>query len=190
MAEAEKKEAAAAEAPATTEAAVAKPKWKKLLPYMLGGTISVGLGLTAAIVTRPKATEPAKDGKASESGTPSLDNFEEPTRLVLPFQVVNLADQGATVACRLTIDIEVRTTKENLEPLTVACVDSKKGKHYAKIRDAINTLMSGKISTDIKTPRGKELLKLELLSMLAPIVFPEAKEGVVTGIYFEDFVVQ
>ncbi len=195
MAAAESKEAASdalndASPDGASPAKAQRSKFKALLPYLFGGLLSAGLGVTAGVVTKPKHEEPPPDPSASSTPATPFDKFGEPHEVVLASQVLNLADPGQSVAGKFQFRLEVRIKPEaKIDELRAACTD-KAGKRYAKVRDALITLYSSKVSTDIKTAHGKEILKLEMLDVLAPIVFPDPGEGVLTNVIFEEFLVQ
>ena len=63
---------------------------------------------------------------------------------------------------------------------------TKGGQLYPVVRDALVMLLSSKQSAELKTPRGREVLKLEILDKLAPILFPDPGSGVITGVYFDE----
>ncbi|MBL8840745.1 MAG: flagellar basal body-associated FliL family protein [Planctomycetes bacterium] len=185
MAEADKKEAAKDGA----EAAAPPSKMKALLPYMVGGVVSVGLGLTAAIVTAPAPVEPEVIVEKEEPPPTPLDTFLPPKKIALPQLIANLADTGQAVSGKFVLILEIRAKDVDTENLVVAAC-AKGGDFAAAIRDSLITLMSGKQSTELKTPRGKELLKLEILDQLKPILFADPANGAITGLFFDDFLVQ
>jgi hypothetical protein len=119
-------------------------------------------------------------------------------KLELPQQIFNCADTGQMIAGKVQIEIEVRTTKKwatgEKSPLKLA-VETKEGRFYARVQDALVTLLSGKVSGELKTARGKENLKLEILDLMNRVLFsgtdPELDpQGVVTGVLFTVFLVQ
>jgi hypothetical protein len=195
MAEAEKKDAtaeAAKDSPADA-AATPKPRAAWFLPYLIGGAISAALGVTAGIVTTPHPVEPTHEAPKPEAPVSPFDAFGTPQEVPLKTQILSLGDPGQSVNGRFTIRLEVRLKPgARIEELLAACNDPepKSGRCFAKIKDALGTLFSGKVSTDVKTARGKEILKLEIIDRLAPIVFPDPREGAITNVFFEEFLVQ
>jgi flagellar FliL protein len=187
MAEEAKKEAGEGGDKAAS-ASPPKKKLAKLLPFVVGGVLSAGLGVGAAIVTAPPAKH-ADDGAEKEAAKPTtpLDKFAvKKADVVLPQIITNLAD---TVSGRFSIHLEVYArTEEEFKKLGDAC--AKSGKSYAAIRDTLLALLSTKTSADLKTLNGKEVLKLEIVDRLRPILFPKAEDGLVTDVFFEDFLLQ
>ncbi len=93
-----------------------------------------------------------------------------------PAFIVNLADPEATVYARVSITLEVANQETLLE------VQKKE----PIIRDAIIEIISSKTSEDIRTPEGREQLKLEILKRINTIL----SKGGVRNIYFTEFVIQ
>lgn len=193
MAEADKKDAAKEAKDAGkdgADAAAASPsKMKALLPYVVGGVVSVGLGLTAAIVTAPAPLAPEVIVEKEAPPPTPLDSFLAPAKIALPTLIANLADTGQSFSGKFNLIIEIRA-KDALVQAAVEAGCGKGGEFAAPVRDALITLMSGKQSTELKTPRGKELLKLEILDQLKPILFADPANGAITGLYFDEFLVQ
>lgn len=192
MAGADKAAKDAKEAPKeAAEGAVAAPPSavKKLLPFIVGGTLSIGLGVTAGIVTKPEDPPAEVTQKAPEPEPTPLDQLLPAHSIAMPTLIVNLADTSAAVSSKMNLVIKVRVKDEPTQ--TTLDGDCAKGGVLAvPMRDALITLLSGKQSTDLKTPRGKEQLKLEILDKLKPILFPDPSVGVLTDIYFDEFLVQ
>jgi len=89
---------------------------------------------------------------------------------------VNLADKGADAYARVAITLELSNEKVKQE------VD----KRMPIIKDAIIDVISSKNSDFVRTPEGREALRLELIKRLNIILV----EGGVRNIYFTEFVVQ
>jgi flagellar basal body-associated protein FliL len=186
--------------PVASDAGGAKPSFmKRMLPYIAGGAVSIGLGVGAGIVTNkkqaPAGGETTSDGKKAPV---TLDQFPEEMKLDLPQRIFNCADTGQMIAGKVQIELEVRTTKKwaagEKSPLKLA-VETKEGRYSARIQDALVTLLSSKVSTELKAARGKEVLKLEILDLMNRVIFsgtdPEHDpQGVVTGVLFTEFLVQ
>ena len=191
MSEAAAKEAAkdAKEAPkegADGAVVEAPSKLKQLLPYIVGGVLSIGFGLGSGIVTAPKHEDPSVIEKHEEPPPTPLDALQKPFPIVLPSLNVNLADSGAG---RLNLVVEIRAKDlEKQAEIDAGC--AKGGALAASVRDALIILLSGKQSSELKTPRGKEILKLEVLDKLKPILFPDPADGAITGIYFDECLLQ
>lgn len=162
---------------------------KKALPYLIGGALSCGLGLTAAIVTAPQDAEPAVMREAAQPPPTPLDNFLKPQRVVLEPVIANLADTGQAASSRLTLIVEVRCKDEELQR-KLAADTAKNGALDAPLRDALLMLLSDKQSSELRTMRGKEVLKLELVDTLKPLLFPDPSSGAITGLYFHEFLIQ
>ncbi len=192
MAEAEHKEAAAAAPKDGSDgtAVAAKSGVKRFLPYVAGGALSAGLGLTAAIVTAEKPPVPAMmhHDMAAPGQTP-FDGLLEPKKVVLAPLVANLADSGQAPNGRFNFCIEIRA-KDLESEMHVVDGCAKGAELSIAIRDALITLLSGKESSEIRTPRGKEILKLEILDKLKPILFADPASGTITGVFWDEFLVQ
>ncbi|MCI4453686.1 MAG: flagellar basal body-associated FliL family protein [Thermodesulfobacterium sp.] len=89
---------------------------------------------------------------------------------------VNLADKGTDAYARVAITLELSNEKVKQE------VD----KRMPIIKDAIIDVISSKTSDFVRTPEGREALRLELIRRLNIILV----EGGVRNIYFTEFVVQ
>jgi len=89
---------------------------------------------------------------------------------------VNLADANTDAYARVAITLELSNEKVRQE------VD----KRLPIIKDAIIDVISSKTSDFVKTPEGRESLRLELIKRLNIILV----EGGVRNIYFTEFVVQ
>ncbi len=89
---------------------------------------------------------------------------------------VNLADSGVDAYARVSITIELSNEKVRQE------VDRR----LPIIKDAIIDVISSKTSSFVRTPEGRENLRLELIKRINTILF----EGGVRNIYFTEFVVQ
>ena len=93
-----------------------------------------------------------------------------------PAFIVNLADPEITVYARVSITLELANQKVLLEVQ----------KREPIIRDAIIEVISSKTSNDLRTPEGRERLKLELLKRINTIL----TKGGVRNLYFTEFVIQ
>ena len=93
-----------------------------------------------------------------------------------PAFIVNLADPEITVYARVSITLELANQQVLLE------VQKKE----PIIRDAIIEVISSKTSNDLRTPEGRERLKLELLKRINTIL----TKGGVRNLYFTEFVIQ
>lgn len=89
---------------------------------------------------------------------------------------VNLADRDVDAYARVSITIELSNEKVRLEV----------EKRLPIIKDAIIDVISSKTSSFVRTPEGRENLRLELIRRINTILF----EGGVRNIYFTEFVVQ
>ncbi|RMH79540.1 MAG: flagellar basal body protein FliL [Acidobacteria bacterium] len=89
---------------------------------------------------------------------------------------VNLADREVDAYARVSITLELSDEK----------VRQEVEKRLPIIKDAIIDVISSKTSSFVRTPEGKESLRLELIKRINTILF----EGGVRNIYFTEFVVQ
>ena len=90
--------------------------------------------------------------------------------------VVNLADTDVQRFVKVSITIEVVNEE----------VQNQVNRYMPAIKDAIIDLISSKYYRDIRTPEGRERLKIELLKRLNALL----PEGGVKAVYFTSFVVQ
>ena len=200
MAEAGKKDAkdpkSDAQRDGASDAGAAAPaaRSKRFLPYVVSGLLSIGLGVTAGVVTNPKKSETPHDAAPQpERMLTPYDKFGEEVEIPLVPLVTNLADPNQSVSGKFVIYLVVRTPKGELaakdhDQIKAEC--AKDGKYSTRMRDALLTLFSSKLSTDLKTAHGKEIVKLEIIEVLKPILFPDPASGAITNVYFGDFVIQ
>ncbi len=93
-----------------------------------------------------------------------------------PAFIVNLADPELTMYARVSVTMElsspeVVTEVQRREPI---------------IRDAIIEILSNKTSRELRSPEGREQLKLEIIKRVNTILV----QGGVRNVYFTEFVVQ
>ena len=132
--------------------------WKFVLPMFLdsGGT-----------ETSQTETKQAAQGDAPKVGNPVVS---------LPTFTVNLADPLGRRYIRLTLEVEV-----NSEDAAAELTNST-----AKVRDAINLLLSSKSYADLAPSENKILLKNEIVERLNQILGGPK----VARVYFVDIVIQ
>ncbi len=90
--------------------------------------------------------------------------------------LVNLADKNANTYAKVSITLELSNQKVQEEVV----------KRLPIIKDAVINLLSSKTYDQIKTPEGKEELRLELIKRINAILVT----GGVQDIYFTQFIVQ
>jgi flagellar FliL protein len=90
--------------------------------------------------------------------------------------IVNLADTDVQRYLKVSITLEVVNQQ----------VQREVNNYMPAIKDAIIDLISSKYYKDIRTPEGRERLKIELLKRINAIL----PDGGVKAIYFTSFVVQ
>jgi len=90
--------------------------------------------------------------------------------------LVNLADKNANTYAKISITIELSNQKVQEEVV----------KRLPIIKDAVINLLSSKTYNEIRTPEGKEELRLELIKRINAILVT----GGVQNIYFTQFIVQ
>jgi len=159
--------------------------FKRAMPFLVGGTLSVGLGIASGILTQPHEPEVVVTHEKVAAAPTPLDRFLAPHKFALPTLIANLADSGQAVTVKLSLYVEVRAKDQP----TLAALESdgaKGGQLYPVVRDALLMLLSSKQSTNLKTPRGRKMLKLEILDQLSPLFFTDQGAGVITGVYFDD----
>ncbi|WP_448587605.1 flagellar basal body-associated FliL family protein [Thermocrinis sp.] len=115
-----------------------------------------------------------KKSDKEEEDKPSLSQIG--VMVDLGVFTVNLADKDTDAYARVAITLELPNEKVRQE------VD----KRLPIIKDAIIDVVSSKTSDFVRTPEGKESLRLELIKRLNIILV----EGGVRNIYFTEFVVQ
>ncbi|MCS6876447.1 MAG: flagellar basal body-associated protein FliL [Aquificaceae bacterium] len=115
----------------------------------------------------------AQKGKKQESAPPPS---QVGVMMDLGVFTVNLADNDADAYARVAITLELSNDKVRME------VD----KRMPIIKDAVIDIISSKTSSFVRTPEGRENLRLELIRRINTILF----EGGVRNIYFTEFVVQ
>jgi len=90
--------------------------------------------------------------------------------------LVNLADKNANTYAKVSITLELSNQK----------VEQEVVKRLPIIKDAVINLLSSKTYDEIRTPEGKEELRLELIKRINAILVT----GGVQNIYFTQFIVQ
>ncbi len=90
--------------------------------------------------------------------------------------LVNLADKNANTYAKVSITLELSNQKVKEEVV----------KRLPIIKDAVINLLSSKTYDEIRTPEGKEELRLELIKRINAILVT----GGVQNIYFTQFIVQ
>ncbi len=93
-----------------------------------------------------------------------------------PSFIVNLADPEMTMYARVSITLEVSSPEVVLEVQ----------KREPILRDAIIEILSNKTSRELRSPEGREQLKLEIIKRVNTILV----QGGVRNVYFTEFVVQ
>ncbi|NPA40853.1 MAG: flagellar basal body protein FliL [Aquificae bacterium] len=93
-----------------------------------------------------------------------------------PAFIVNLADPEMTMYARVSITLELSSPEVTLEVQ----------KREPIIRDAIIEILSNKTSRELRSPEGREQLKLEIIKRINTILV----QGGVRNVYFTEFVVQ
>jgi flagellar FliL protein len=93
-----------------------------------------------------------------------------------PAFIVNLADPEMTMYARVSITLELSAPEVVMEVQ----------KREPIIRDAIIEILSNKTSRELRSPEGREQLKLEIIKRVNTILV----QGGVRNVYFTEFVVQ
>jgi flagellar FliL protein len=114
------------------------------------------------------------------TGAKAATQKTEKVSIICPLKsfVVNLLDKSGVGKRYLKVTIEIEVGKEADKLL----IDS----NNPQLRDSILLLLSNQTLNDINTMEGKLELKQELLSRMKQIL----GEGVVSRIYFTEFVIQ
>ncbi|RTZ68421.1 MAG: flagellar basal body protein FliL, partial [Aquificaceae bacterium] len=131
-----------------------------------------------------KKSPPEENVNATENATeekpkppPELKELSKPGIFISVGDfVVNLADTDVQRFVKVSVTIEVMNEK----------VQNEVNQMMPAIKDAINDLISSKYYRDVRTPEGRERLKIELLKRLNALL----PEGGIKAVYFTQFVVQ
>jgi flagellar basal body-associated protein FliL len=154
---------------------------RALLPGV-GAVISASLAVVMAGIVVPPTTEEEEPPK--EENLLDLDQFAEPMTIDLGEFKFTLADEGRDGFARIFLAMEFRA----VDPSVITSrLENELG---IVVQDQMIMHLSGKVSTNLKTTEGKQLLKLELIDVLTPHVFENPQEGVITNLYYKDFLVQ
>jgi len=136
-----------------------------LIPILLLLLAVAGGGVYFFLLNKPK-----------KEGEQKISPSQVGVMVDLGVFTVNLADKGTDAYARVAITLELSNEKVKQE------VD----KRMPIIKDAIIDVISSKTSDFVRTPEGREALRLELIRRLNIILV----EGGVRNIYFTEFVVQ
>ncbi len=93
-----------------------------------------------------------------------------------PAFIVNLADPELTMYARVSLTLEVSSPE----------VITEVQKREPIIRDAIIEILSNKTSRELRSPEGREQLKLEIIKRINTVLV----QGGIRNVYFTEFVVQ
>ncbi len=93
-----------------------------------------------------------------------------------PAFIVNLADPELTMYARVSLTLEVSSPE----------VITEVQKREPIIRDAIIEILSNKTSRELRSPEGREQLKLEIIKRVNTVLV----QGGIRNVYFTEFVVQ
>jgi len=150
-----------------------------LLGGVGGGAAYYFLVLKKAAKEEHQASQNATTNKTVEKPKPppELEELAKPGIFVpVGDFVVNLADTDVQRFVKVSITVEVLNEK----------VQNEVNQYMPAIKDAIIDLISSKYYKDIRTPEGRERLKIELLKRLNALL----PEGGIKAVYFTSFVVQ
>ncbi|MDQ7082638.1 MAG: flagellar basal body-associated protein FliL [Aquificota bacterium] len=93
-----------------------------------------------------------------------------------PAFIVNLADPELTMYARVSVTLELASPE----------VVTEVQKREPIIRDAVIEILSNKTSRELRSPEGREQLKLEIIKRINTILV----QGGIRNVYFTEFVVQ
>ncbi len=93
-----------------------------------------------------------------------------------PAFIVNLADPELTMYARVSVTLELASPEVVIEVQ----------KREPIIRDAVIEILSNKTSRELRSPEGREQLKLEIIKRINTILV----QGGIRNVYFTEFVVQ
>jgi flagellar FliL protein len=146
-----------------------KKKLLILLVLLLLIAAGGGAGAYFFLFSKSEEEEEVKKPKVSPEEVGVMYKLE-------PAFIVNLADPEMTMYARLSVTLEVADQQVLLE------VQKKE----PIIRDAIIEILSNKTSEELRTPEGREKLKLEIIKRINTILV----EGGIRNAYFTEFVIQ
>ncbi len=147
-------------------------KGKLLLALLLLLILLIGGGAGAYFFLFAK-----KDDSKEETPKPEVSPESVGVMYKLePAFIVNLADPEATMYARVSVTLELSSPEVTMEVQ----------KREPIIRDAIIEILSNKTSRELRSPEGREQLKLEIIKRINTILV----QGGVRNVYFTEFVVQ
>ena len=158
-----------------------KKKKGKLFKILILLILLGGIGAAGYLVAWPMAQEMLLSG-GDDDASPETGQVQQPAALgpsnvvALPTFMVNLADPLGRRYIKLTIEVEVNSEQAAIELQNNA----------AKVRDAINLLLSSKSYADLAPAESKILLKNEIVERLNQILGGPK----VARVYFVDIVIQ
>ena len=147
-------------------------KGKLLLVLLLLLSLLIGGGAGAYFFLFAKKSE-------EEEETPKPTVSPEAVGVMYklePAFIVNLADPELTMYARVSLTLEVSSPE----------VITEVQKREPIIRDAIIEILSNKTSRELRSPEGREQLKLEIIKRINTVLV----QGGIRNVYFTEFVVQ
>lgn len=123
------------------------------------------------------------NGVFAESKPASGENELTPTLLYIKLEppfVVNVED-GETLRF-LQVNTELQFSDALAQPIIE--------KHIPAIRHAMIMLLSGQPAKEIKTPKGKETLRMAALEKVQKVMTDNTEQPVVEALYFTGFIIQ
>ncbi len=144
---------------------------KKILFLAIPAVVVLGGGGFAAyhfLFAKSKTAAPAKPANAAKTAPGPMINLK-------PF-LTNLADKDKTSYIKVSISVEMKTGTDlgRIKQLT------------PQIRNTIIMIMSSKTSDEVNTPEGIVSLRHQIARSLNRIL----GDGTVTGVYFNNYLVQ
>ena len=152
----------------------------------LGALASGGLAWFFAGVLYPVAPEAPRNLPPERGGLEQiwdLRGFEDETLVEVPTIQVTLADDDHDGMARIQLVLAFRAR----DPDDIQ--DRVEKELAVQVRDALTMHISGKYASELRNVSGKELLKLELIDLLDSLLFPGLREGKVTAIYYQEFMI-
>jgi len=156
-----------------TEEATGGGKGKLLLVGLLLLILLIGGGAGVYFFLFAKKSEENKEEAPKPKVSPEAVGVMYKLE---PAFIVNLADPELTMYARVSITLELSSPEVVLEVQ----------KREPIIRDAIIEILSNKTSRELRSPEGREQLKLEIIKRINTILV----QGGVRNVYFTEFVVQ
>lgn len=146
------------------------------------GMIGAGFYLLWSQMSASIAQVQMQNGTSEEEEKEEAEEEKMGTMYRLDTLIVNLADHGGKRYLRVTMELELKSNEDHDAAEVVEEIE----KRMPQLRDAILMILPSKQYSDISTTGGKIALRDELMVKLNA----HLKTGVISTIYFTEFVIQ